>query len=554
MANITRYLEDILSARYGEEVRGSIHDAIKAMNNEIEDVGVDELIDARRGANGTNYTSAGNAIRGQYKELNDLIYSDRNSSEFTPKPFGRYRPKSTPFDIWKDLPEMSYYRGLPETFTGFEDFEWLETLNKTYTYRIIRIYDTMLVYSPASYELYFGTLSSTNQQYWVKLGIEDSKDSEDDIAVEVRTNFEYVDGDKYYSGLDLIDNPSPSTTLIRATKLIPCRPSTRYYFRISKYGTKQTSVVFFDRCKKPLSYKYYNDYTTYNYKNADGTGTVSGGSYVEMGYFNTPPKACYMAWNWSSSEERRSRFAFSNIPLFWKGGQQPDLIIKKDDYRLKKKDKVLSVIGPSGVMIDRLSRSGDNYSDYISGFQEYLMPYYKEVRSYGYSDMPYATGVENKDSIYTYITKGYGGISAVNFNDVDEVLIIQSSVQIANIDIGDPGTVSNASTPGDTKTLIGAIKGLAQYILGQNPKCKIYIASTYKNSNGVDNANKVGQYHEKLITLCDNFGMTYINLWEETPFNYTNYTKDHLIYTYDGNHANDEGNRAIGDVLLKHMI
>ena len=36
MANISVYLEKILSAVYGREVRGSIHDAIKAGNDEIE--------------------------------------------------------------------------------------------------------------------------------------------------------------------------------------------------------------------------------------------------------------------------------------------------------------------------------------------------------------------------------------------------------------------------------------------------------------------------------------------------------------------------------------
>ena len=37
MANITELLQKILNARYGKDVRGSIHDAIQAMNQEIED-------------------------------------------------------------------------------------------------------------------------------------------------------------------------------------------------------------------------------------------------------------------------------------------------------------------------------------------------------------------------------------------------------------------------------------------------------------------------------------------------------------------------------------
>ena len=36
MANINTYLEDILTAVYGEEVRGSIHDAIDAINKECQ--------------------------------------------------------------------------------------------------------------------------------------------------------------------------------------------------------------------------------------------------------------------------------------------------------------------------------------------------------------------------------------------------------------------------------------------------------------------------------------------------------------------------------------
>ena len=37
MANITELLQKIINARYGKDVRGSIHDAIQAMNQEIED-------------------------------------------------------------------------------------------------------------------------------------------------------------------------------------------------------------------------------------------------------------------------------------------------------------------------------------------------------------------------------------------------------------------------------------------------------------------------------------------------------------------------------------
>lgn len=48
MADITTYLENILSARYGEDVRGSIHDAIKAMNDNLEESGTEDILELRK--------------------------------------------------------------------------------------------------------------------------------------------------------------------------------------------------------------------------------------------------------------------------------------------------------------------------------------------------------------------------------------------------------------------------------------------------------------------------------------------------------------------------
>ena len=63
MANIKEYLKKILEARYGKDVRGSIHDAIRAMNADIEDnvPAVRNLTEAALQAKATAESYAGNA-------------------------------------------------------------------------------------------------------------------------------------------------------------------------------------------------------------------------------------------------------------------------------------------------------------------------------------------------------------------------------------------------------------------------------------------------------------------------------------------------------------
>lgn len=94
MAGIEEYLGDILSARYGEEVRQSIHDAIhqcyedgkagatdlvarEQIANLVANEGSaekdSELVDIRVGYDGTNYTSAGEAVREQVGHLSEQI-------------------------------------------------------------------------------------------------------------------------------------------------------------------------------------------------------------------------------------------------------------------------------------------------------------------------------------------------------------------------------------------------------------------------------------------------------------------------------------------------
>lgn len=85
MPDISTELNNIKNARYGKDVRQSIHDGIEKIKEVVEDAGYDEILDIRTGINGEIYKTAGDAVRGQiglvsenlkdlncYNLLNDL--------------------------------------------------------------------------------------------------------------------------------------------------------------------------------------------------------------------------------------------------------------------------------------------------------------------------------------------------------------------------------------------------------------------------------------------------------------------------------------------------
>lgn len=76
MPDISKELNDIMNARYGADVRQSIHDGIKKVNNNLEDVGVDELLDVRKTAYNTVLPTAGDSVRDQIKYILDGLFCE----------------------------------------------------------------------------------------------------------------------------------------------------------------------------------------------------------------------------------------------------------------------------------------------------------------------------------------------------------------------------------------------------------------------------------------------------------------------------------------------
>lgn len=472
----------------------------------------------------------------------------RESTDFSGQAFVQildsyYTPTSTPFSVITDMPTGSTYIGQPNTFTLGDNFHW--TLQNNVSYRIVKFNMLILVSSPASNETYIGSYSNVGVDSWIKLA-EDEEPTQEDDAVQIYTEFNFIPG-KVYSGNSMIDKPSDVN--LQATEKMPCLGNTDYFNRFRNYTYNGTTVVFFDKTGQIIGHKWQSEFAEYSYTTPDGTQEFDG-TYLPMLKFTTPENAAFFAFNWSMTEANKKYFCVSNVPLFLIGFSQPNIRIKANSPLLAKKDKTLCVIGPSGVMIDRLNRPAAG--DYISGFQEHLRPHYKDVVSYGYSSAAYAVGATESPSIYEYITQGVGSLPAKDFTNIDEVLLIQSGTALSTLQVGDAGGLTAETV--DPSTMIGAIRGIVQYILVQNPRCKIYVASFYKYNNSIANPNKVYEMHEAVRALCDALGLTYIDLWSNVPFNYSNYSAENLIYTYDGGHANSAGNAALADVIKRHLI
>lgn len=487
-------------------------------------------------------TRPGGKLTYRRSRSNQADFADREWTLLYPE--FAFNPSATPFSVITDMPSMSVYRGAPDKFTLGDNFGW--TLKARVTYRIAKFGNLILVSSPASDETYVGTYSDLGVDSWNKFATDDVYESIQPDAVQIYTDFKFIEG-KVFSGDNLIDKPADIN--LQATEKMPCLGNTDYFNRFRNYTYNGTTVVFFDKTGQIIGHKWQADFTEYSYTTPDGTQEFDG-TYLPMLKFTTPENAAFFAFNWSMTEANKKYFCVSNVPLFLIGFSQPSIQIKEHSPLLAKKDKTLCVIGPSGVMIDRLYRPAAG--DYISGFQEHLRPYYKDVVSYGYSSAAYAVGATESPSIYEYITQGVGSLPAKDFTNIDEVLFIQSGSALSTLQVGDAGGLSAETV--DTSTMIGAIRGIVQYILAQNPRCKIYIASFYKYNNSIANPGKVHVMHDAAKNLCDALGLTYVDLWSNVPFNYSNYSADNLVYTYDGGHANSFGNKALADVIKPRLL
>ena len=344
-----------------------------------------------------------------------------------------------------------------------------------------------------------------------------------------------------------------SNTSLYHSGLVPIIPGGRHYMGYL-YSANATIGAFFDATGNWISSLSGSSVTEFPvaasgsssaYKTPNGNGGTD--NYVSLYYFDAPANACYFSYNLATSDDRKYRQYVSSKPVFMLSDSGNYVARPGDPVYQAKKDKKLCIIGPSAVMIDRYDRSAQgNDTPYVVGFQEYLMPWYQTVDSYGFSGgaWPPATG-ETYTSIYNGIMT-----APVDLSGYDEFLLLPSynSFGPSQVTIGDWDSTNTAE-------YFGAVNAVIDYIYDQVPTATIWLADfsyrgSYYDPSRTGVKAKMIDVNEKLVTLTGERSYKLIQASRLSGFNEQTYE----ALTYDGTHNNSEGNRVFGLCFRKAML
>lgn len=383
----------------------------------------------------------------------------------------------------------------------------------------------------------------------------DTTEADSNIVAQIYTDFEHLPG-WYWEDGTLINTTG---TLIHS-QMLEVIPNKDYY--MSAYWDHSIWGYFFDKYKKPIAPLRTAQIEEYQYQNANAdpdTQTDSTFTYAKLYKFTTPENARYFSYNLypeveSGSAPHSYRLYIASIPVF-RATNTGNLILRKTDPLYQRfGNRRLCIIGPSNVMIDRLQRTGNflnngsNQTQFVSGFQEYLMPYWKSVTSFGFSGASYGkldTGVTHP-SIYTRICEQ----EVLDLTPFDDYILVGNQNQMTRTGAGH---VDNWSDLGDETTYIGAVRHIMDYIYRHNPDAKIYnctmyyIEADFTTPSRMDIIDSVDAELEKISKYCS---APIIHHRTDSGMNYTTNSR----WTYDGTHANQIGSRMVGEATLKELL
>lgn len=343
---------------------------------------------------------------------------------------------------------------------------------------------------------------------------------------------------------------------IKHSQMLRIMPDTTYYVGY----TNETSPVrgaFFDAHGNWIApllnwmsderpgdlVKVEYDTPTYNRSKTD---------YVDIYSFTSPENAYYISLNLMSSYPRVYREYLCSKPAFlYSGGD--NIAVGKDDpaYSRTSKRKLL-LIGPSTLMIDRWLRTeiSGQAKRYISGFQEYLVPWFDKVDSCGISGGSWKPtdpdGVSILEGVAICETQ-----HGLNLADYDDYIIVSSTNNITAGTIGTWDAVPDIDNP--EETYMGGLVTMVAKIYRANPYAKIYLTNHHHKSNYYTSETykaNIDASNEQIRLFAAYQSLELIDVSANTGFN--SYTKE--ILTYDGVHYNSIGCRAIGEYIRRQIV
>ena len=498
---------------------------------------------------------------------NDIIWTDLSYldiREISPS-------VSATYESLFDIPVNRYTTMMGEQIIGGEGVTAIEPnfpfeirpksryVIKTATYA--KSYRSFIISSVNGSEVYYGYTSRTSPNDIIWSNPQSSSlDSSFEILhkqetgdVQVYTEFELLDG--WYKK----DGSCVSSNGVTHTAPFAVLPGATYYTTKTSYlrGTSWAEGAFFDKDKKQIGVLLASDYEDYAYKTANSEPGSALTDYVPLCKFTIPNNAYYFSYNHIRNIYNEY---FSNVPVYCHINTG-NLILRDTDaacqYFRKRK---LCVIGPSTVMIDRLKRTGNfnndgtNQTEYVVGFQEYLIPFWQKVDSYGYSGASYAKyDVEDGSahrSIYSRIVT-----DNLDLSGYDDYLIISNGNYATTKPVG---SVNSYSDLGDSSTYIGALRRIIEHIYSGTPQAKIYLTTMRRYGAQYASSeawSRFDQINTETVKLASMLGIQVID-FTQTGFNHFTDTR----WSYDatapsvGGHWNHIGSREIGLFIRRAIV
>lgn len=475
--------------------------------------------------------AVGDAIDAALATVNSLIYRSRVPADNEPRVITRYTGDYTQWTNIRDMPSDTYIIATGTEIMAMMQGHFPWSLGSG-SMRVEKYSnsagDTSVMYVIKSFagtqQYYAWAPNSSTELQWYHPIYPLHVGRDNDLFRYVYTDFSWTAGEYDADG-------NLTGTGYHSQNLRVIAGQTAYLGHRDADSSHTIYGAFFDAGGRWISNLTRSMMSAASYNSPDAiTGSLT--NYVTIYKFIVPNNAVYLSINQQTDPAYSYRQYISNVLCFPFAGSG-NIVMHTGDSRYQ--DKTVCIIGSSNVMIDRLWRTG-NMNQYVCGLQEYLMPFFKEIRTLGFSGCTWndftADGSTTK-GIYNYIVTDNLDISGA-----DIYLLWASTNGFAHTTMGTWDSV-------DTTTYFGALNGVIDKILTVNPRAKIYLPTytgwTASREPYLEEYEKL--YHNRGFEIIDMLGAG-ISLSRKANF----------CYDTPPVHMNQYGNLTIGEYIRRLIV